>query len=134
MGQRLSEVSRFHTRLHEEAAALFRALDQKGTLVYVPFRRFVDAVDVHVRTDLTVGYRLFLHHSSEAVRRVAERVLAEQDVFPQAFESFSHRWRNASEERLRSVEFRDELETLVSQLLKRIRVEERLISMLSHVA
>lgn len=113
---------------------MFRALDDKGALVYVPFRRFVDAVDVHVRTDLTIGYRLFLHHSSEAVRRVAESVLADQEFFPQTVASFSSCWRNASEERLRSPEFREDLETFVCELLKRIRVEERLLSMLSDVA
>lgn len=113
---------------------MFRALDQEGTLVYVPFHRFVDAVDIHVRTDLTIGYRLFLHHSSESVRRDAERVLADQELFPQTLASFSNRWRNASEERLRSPEFREDLETFVSELLKRIRVEERLLAMLSDVA
>ena len=134
MGQGLSDVARLHARLHEEAAALFRALDREDVLVYVPFSRFLDSVDAHVRTDLTVGYHLFLHHSSESIRRVAQRVLQEQEAFPQAFESFLQQWGSAGEMQLRSLAFRDELETLVSQLLKRIRVEERLISMLSHVA
>ena len=134
MGQGLSDVARLHARLHEEAASLFRALDQDGTHVYVPFSRFLDAVDVHVRTDLTIGYRLFLRHPSESVRRIAERVLQEQESFPQTFELFLQRWGSAREEQLRSLSFRDELETLVSHLLKRIRVEERLLAMLSHVA
>ncbi len=135
MGQGLSDVVRLHKRLHEEAAALFRALDQQQeTLVYVPFSRFLDAVDMHLRTDLTIGYRLFLHHPSESVRRIAERVLQDQQGFPDTFESFLQRWGSAGEAQLRSLSFRDELETLVSQLLKRIRLEERLLSMLSNVA
>jgi hypothetical protein len=134
VGQGLSDVARLHARLHEEAAALFRALDREDVLVYVPFSRFLDTVDAHVRTDLTIGYRLFLHHSSESIRRIAERVLQEQEAFPQAFESFLQRWGSAGETQLRTLAFRDELETLVSQLLKRIRVEARLISLLSHVA
>ncbi len=134
MGQALSEVAGLHARLQQQAAALFCRLDEEGTLVHVPFERFVDAVDVHVRTDLTIGYSVFLRHSNESVRRIAERALADREVFPQEFESFSRRWRNASEERLRSLEFREELETLVSHLLKRIRIERRLLSMLSHVA
>ncbi len=134
MGQGLSDVVRLHARLHEEAAALFRALDRDDVLVYVSFSHFLDAVDLHVRTDLTIGYRLFLHHPSESVRRIAERVLQEQEAFPQAFEAFLQRWGSAGEEQLRTLGFRDELETLVSQLLKRIRVEERLLTMLSHVA
>ena len=134
MGQGLSDVARLHARLHEEAAALFRALDRDDVLVYVPFSRFLDAVDLHVRTDLTIGYRLFLHHRSESIRRVAQRVLQEQEAFPQSFESFLQRWGSAGEAQLRTLAFRDELETLVSYLLKRIRVEERLLSMLSHVA
>jgi hypothetical protein len=134
VGQGLSDIARLHRRLHEEAASLFRALDQQETLVYVPFSRFLDAVDMHVRTDLTIGYRLFLHHPSESVRRIAERVLQDQQGFPEAFEAFLQRWGSAGEEQLRSPSFRDELETLVSALLKRIRLEERLLSMLSHVA
>lgn len=134
MGPGLSDVARLHARLHEEAAALFRALDRDDTLAYVPFSRFLDAVDLHVRTDLTIGYRLFLHHPSESVRRIAERVLQEQEAFPQAFELFLQRWGSAGEDQLRTLAFRDELETLVSLLLKRIRVEERLLTMLSHVA
>jgi hypothetical protein len=130
----LSDVARLHKRLHEEAAALFRALDNEETLVYVPFSRFLDAVDLHARTDLTIGYRLFLHHPSEPVRRIAERVLQDQKGFPETFEAFLQRWGSAGEDRLRSLAFRDELETLVSQLLKRIRLEERLLSMLSNVA
>lgn len=133
MGQ-LSDVARLHSRLHEEAAALFRALDRDDTTVYVPFSRFLDAVDMHVRTDLTIGYRLFLKHSSESVRRIAERVLEEQESFPKSFEAFLQRWGSAGEEQLRTLHFRDELETLVSHLLKRIRVEERLLAMLSNVA
>jgi hypothetical protein len=134
VGQGLSDVARLHARLHEEAAALFRALDQDEMHVYVPFSRFLEAVDMHVRTDLTIGYRLFLRHPSESVRRVAERVLQEQEAFPESFESFLQRWGSAGEEQLRTLRFRDELETLVSHLLKRIRVEERLLSMLSNVA
>jgi hypothetical protein len=134
VGQGLSNVTRLHKRIHEESAALFRALDEKETLVYVPFSRFLDVVDMHVRTDLTIGYRLFLHHPSESIRRVAERVLQDQQGFPETFEAFLQRWGSAGEERLRSLGFRDELETLVSQLLKRIRLEERLLSMLSNVA
>ena len=134
MGQGLSDVARLHARVHEEAAALFRALDRDDVLAYVPFSRFLDAVDVHVRTDLTIGYRLFLRHPSESVRRVAERVLQEQEAFPESFESFLQRWGSAGEAQLRTLAFRDELETLVSYLFKRIRVEERLLAMLSNVA
>ncbi len=134
MGQGLSDVARLHARIREEAAALFRALDRENVLACVPFSRFLEAVDVHVRTDLTIGYRLFLHHPSESVRRIAERVLQEQEAFPQSFEAFLQRWGSADEDQLRTHAFRDELETLVSQLLKRIHVEERLLSMLSDVA
>ncbi|HET9030352.1 MAG TPA: hypothetical protein VFN49_09245 [Candidatus Aquilonibacter sp.] len=134
MAQGFSEVARLHSRLHEDAAALFRALDDDTTLVYIPFSRFIHDVDLHLRTDLTIGYRLFLRHPSESVRRIAEHVLRDQEVFPRSFESFRARWYQADEAQLRSLEFRDEVETLVSQLLKRIRVEEKLVSMLSSVA
>ena len=134
MAPGISDVARLHARLHEDAAALFRTLDDESMLVFVPFARFIHDVDIHLRTDFTIGYRLFLRHPSESIRRIAERVLAEQEHFPRAFESFRERWSNANEDRLRSAEFRDELETLVSQLLKRIRVEEKLVSMLSNVA
>lgn len=134
MGQGLSEVARLHSRLHEDAAALFRALDDQTAMVFVPFARIVHDIDIHLRTDLTIGYRLFLRHPSESIRRIAEHVLRDQETFPSSFERFKERWMNANEEALRTLEFRDELETLVSQLLKRIRVEERLVALLSNVA
>ena len=134
MGQGLSGVARLHARLHEDAAALFRALDDETTMVYVPFARLMHEVDTHLRTDLTIGYRLFLRHPSEAIRRIAESVLRDQEHFPVAYERFMERWRGSTEEQFRTAAFRDDLESLVSQLLKRIRVEERLVSMLSSVA
>jgi hypothetical protein len=134
MGNGLTHVAKLHERLQEDAAALFRALDDGSDLVYVPFSRLMHAIDLHLRTDLTIGYRLFLRHPSESVRRIAEHVLREQETFPGDFDRFAARWRNASEEQFRSLEFRDDAETLVSQLFKRIRVEERLVAMLSQVA
>lgn len=134
MGQGLSDVARLHSRLHEDAAALFRALDDSTAMVFVPFARLVHDIDIHLRTDLTIGYRLFLRHPSESIRRIAEHVLREQESFPRSFDTFKERWMNANEEMLRSVDFRDELETIVSNLLKRIRVEERLVALLSNVA
>lgn len=134
VGQGLSSVARLHARLHEDAAALFRALDDDGTLIFVPFSRLIHDLDIHLGTDLTVGYRLFLRHPSESVRRIAEHVLHDQETFPRAFDAFRERWVSAGEDELRSLEFRDQVETLVSQLLKRIRVEERLVALLSNVA
>lgn len=134
MSKGFSDVARLHARLHEDSAALFRALDARDGYVYVPFARFLDDVESHLRTDLTIGYRLFLHHASESIRRIAQHVLNEQEFFPPRFEAFAHRWRNATEDELRSTEFRDELETIVSHLLKRIRVEEKLVSMMANVA
>lgn len=128
------EVARLHARLHEDCAALLRALDDDTPFACVPFLRFLSDVDEHLQTDLTIGYRLFLHHPSEAVRRIAEHVLAEQAWFPPAFDAFREKWSEATEERLRSQLFRDHLETIVSHLLKRIRIEERLVSMISNAA
>ena len=68
------------------------------------------------------------------MRRLAERVLEEQEQFPQQFEVLAARWQHADPQMLLTQAFRDELETLVSNLLKRIRVEERLLTAISSVA
>jgi len=122
-----------HARLHQDAAALLRALDEHATAV-AALSQLIHSVEDHLQTDIMIGYRLFLRHPSESVRRIADHVLHEHEAFPGSFEAFRERWRGASEERLRASEFREELETLVIELLKRIRAEERLLAMLSNVA
>ncbi len=131
----LLEITRAHARLQEHAAELFRALDagdrERARAV---FAAFLAEVEVHVHADVALGYRLLLRHPSPSVRRVAERVLREQEGFPQTFARFATAWRDADAARIGSIAFRDDLETLVSDLLKRIRVEGRLVAMLSSVA
>jgi hypothetical protein len=61
-------------------------------------------------------------------------VLVEQEHFPQQVEVLAARWRLADAQMLLTQAFRDELETLVSNLLKRIRIEERLLTAISSVA
>ena len=129
------EIVRRHSQLHEDAATLFRALDDRDEERVGPaFRRFTDHLEAHLHIDLAVGYRLLMRHPSEAVRRIAERVLAEQEEFPQQFDLLLARWGVAATPMLMTQAFRDELETIVSNLLKRIRIEERLLSALSSVA
>ncbi len=125
---------RLHARLRDEAAAVFRALDQSDGELATLFVRFVDDIERHVSVDLAVGYRLLLNHPNESVRRIAERVLDNHAAFPQAFDAFAARYRRPSEATLRSLGFRDDLESLATALLKRIRIEERLVEILSHVA
>ncbi len=130
-----SEVLQRHARLQDDAAKLFRALDEENAgLVSTAFGRLIDDIEAHLCVDLAVGYKLLLRHPSETVRRVAERVLVEQQHFPDQFEKLVERWGQADSQTLLSQAFRDELETLVSNLLKRIRVEERLLAALSSVA
>jgi hypothetical protein len=130
-----SEVMQRHTRLQEDAAKLFHALDEEDAgHVSIAFGRLVDDIEAHLRIDLAVGYRLLMRHPSEAVRRVAERVLIEQQRFPEEFEALVERWSEADSALLLTQAFRDELESLVSNLLKRIRVEQRLLAALSSVA
>jgi hypothetical protein len=124
-----------HARLHDDAARLFRALDQ-GELsrIVVEFHSFIDDLEDHLRLDLTIGYRLLTRHSNSAVRSIAERVLVEQQQFPQQVDLMIARWARADESMLLTQAFRDELEALVSNLLKRIRLEQRLLTALSNVA
>ena len=130
-----TEILLRHAQLHDDAAALFRALDERDEQhVALIFRRFVANLKEHLDIDLAVGYRLLLRHHSEFVRRLAERVLEDQIEFPQQFELLAARWERASTQMLLTQAFRDELETLVSNLLKRIRVEERLLTAISSVA
>jgi hypothetical protein len=130
-----TEILLRHAQLHDDAATLFRALDERNEeRVASAFRRFVANLKVHLDIDLAVGYRLLLRHPSEFVRRLAERVLEDQVEFPQQFEVLAARWELASTEMLLTQVFRDELETLVSNLLKRIRIEERLLTAISSVA
>ncbi|HUA09499.1 MAG TPA: hypothetical protein VMA98_09515 [Candidatus Acidoferrales bacterium] len=124
-----------HTQLHEDAAALFRALDDRDAeSVRSLFTRFIRDLRLHLSVDLNAGYRLLMRHQSEFVRRMAERVIQDQGLFPQQFAVLCARWERADAQMLLSQSFRDELETLVSNLLKRIRVEERLLSALTSVA
>jgi hypothetical protein len=135
MEGRNSEVLRRHARLHEDAARLFRALDDRElSRIVNEFHAFIDDLEEHLRVDLTIGYRLLMRHSSLAVRSIAERVLTEQQHFPQQVELMIARWARADTSMLLTQAFRDELETLVSNLLKRIRLEQRLLSALSSVA
>jgi hypothetical protein len=129
------EITSRHSRLHDDAARLFRALDNGNMAAAGPaFRSLTDDLEAHLRVDLSVGYRLLMRHPSESVRRIAERVIAEQSQFPQQFELFRARWARASDEMLLTQAFRDDLETLVSNLLKRIRMEQRMLTALSSVA
>lgn len=124
-----------HAQLHDDAASLFRALDERDEeRIGFAFRRFVTNLKAHLGNDLAIGYRLLLRHPSEFVRRLAERVLEDQIEFPQQFELLAARWERANTQMLLTQAFRDELETLVSNLLKRIRVEERLLTAISSVA
>ena len=124
-----------HSELHADAAALFRALDDRDAeAVRSLFTRFIRDLRAHLEVDLSAGYRLLMRHSSEFVRRLAERVLQDQALFPQQFAMLCARWERADAQMLLTQTFRDELETLVSNLLKRIRVEERLLSALTSVA
>lgn len=135
MGGSNSAIFERHARLHERAAALFRALDHGDPhAASRAFAAFSDDLHDHLRIDLTIGYRLLLRHSSESVRRIAERVLSEQAEFPQQVEVMIARWRRVDGQALLGQPFRDELETLVSNLLKRIRLEQRLLTALSSVA
>jgi hypothetical protein len=130
-----TEILVRHAQLHDDAATLFRALDERDEeRVTSAFRRFVSNLKRHLDVDLAVGYRLLLRHPSEFVRRLAERVLEDQIEFPKQFEELAARWENAGAEMLLTQAFRDELETLVSNLLKRIRIEERLLTAISSVA
>ncbi|HTX57964.1 MAG TPA: hypothetical protein VMD47_12765 [Candidatus Acidoferrales bacterium] len=130
-----TEIYLRHAQLHDDAAALFRALDDgDGERVASLFGRFIDHVKTHLDIDLAVGYTLLRRHPSEFVRRLAERVLEEQERFPQQFHVLAARWERADPQMLLTQSFRDELETFVSNLLKRIRVEERLLAALSSVA
>jgi hypothetical protein len=135
MEGRNKEIFGRHARLHEDAARLFRALDEHhyDSSVF-EFHRFIDDLEEHLRVDLTIGYRLLLRHSSSSVRAIAERVIEEQAQFPQQVELMIARWARGKTELLQTQAFRDELETLVSNLLKRIRLEQRLLSALSSVA
>ncbi|HUN28650.1 MAG TPA: hypothetical protein VMV65_02500 [Alphaproteobacteria bacterium] len=129
------EIVLRHAQLHDNAAALFRALDDGDAgVIATAFSRFASNLEEHLSIDLAVGYRLLLRHPSEFVRRLAERVLEEQEQFPQQFELLVARWERADSQMFLTQAFRDELETLVSNLLKRIRVEERLLSAFSSVA
>jgi hypothetical protein len=130
-----SEVRERHARLQEDAAKLFHALDEEdSSQASVAFGRFVDDIEAHLCIDLAVGYQLLMHHPSESVRRVAERVLIERQRFPEEFEALVSRWGEADSALLLTQAFRDELESLVSSLLKRIRIEQRLLAALSSVA
>ena len=135
MVRNLPEITQMHERLQAHAAALFRALDDAdGDVARRALAAFIAAVDEHVRADIALGYRLLLRHPSDAVRRVAEHVLRDQEAFPRTFESFVAAWRDVSRDEILHAPFRDDVETLVSDLLKRIRVEGRLVAMLSSVA
>jgi hypothetical protein len=130
-----TEILLRHAQLHDNAASLFRALDESDThLVASAFRRFTVDLEAHLSIDLAVGYRLLMRHPSEFVRRLAGHVLEEQEQFPQQFELLAARWQRADPQMLLTQAFRDELETFVSTLLKRIRVEERLLTAFSSVA
>jgi hypothetical protein len=129
------EILGRHARLHEDAARLFRSLDDRATeSVEGEFHRFIDDLEEHLRIDLTIGYRLLMRHPSASVRAIAERVISEQAQFPQQVELMIARWARADTHMLLTQAFRDELETLVSNLLKRIRLEQRLLTALSSVA
>jgi len=129
------DVVRGHSRIHETAAALFRALDAADTAnIATRVDNFLNAVEAHLRLDATLGYGLLLRHPSESIHRVAERVLSDQRAMTETFESFAKRWRHASINELLRSPFRDELETTVSTLLQRIRAEVRLFALLSGVA
>jgi hypothetical protein len=135
MSDGISELRSRHAALQGRAAAVFRALDARdGERIAKDLQLFLADVAAHLRRDVAVGYRLLRHHPSESVRRIAERLMLEQSYFAPAFDEFAARWRDADAERLTSTGFRDELETLVSNLLKRIRVEDRLMAMISNVA
>jgi hypothetical protein len=130
-----TEILLRHAQLHDDAASLFRALDEgEPDVIAGAFHRFVRDLESHLAVDLAVGYRLLLRHPSEFVRRLSERVLVEQEHFPQQVEVLAARWRLADSQMLLTQAFRDELETLVSNLLKRIRIEERLLTAISSVA
>jgi len=130
-----TEILLRQAQLHDNAASLFRALDESDThLVASAFRRFTVDLEAHLSIDLAIGYRLLMRHPSEFVRRLAGHVLEEQEQFPQQFELLAARWQRADPQMLLTQAFRDELETFVSTLLKRIRVEERLLTAFSSVA
>jgi hypothetical protein len=130
-----AELRRRHASLQSRSAALFRALDARDPArIAGELDAFLIEVESYVRRDVAGGYRLLLHHPSEPVRRTAERLNAEHAHFQPAFDAFCARWREADESRFLEPLFRDELETLVSNLLKRIRIEERLHWTLSSVA
>ncbi|HTV93207.1 MAG TPA: hypothetical protein VMG98_10860 [Verrucomicrobiae bacterium] len=130
-----TEIMLRHAQLHDDAASLFRALDEgSAESVASAFHRFVHDLEEHLAVDLAVGYRLLLRHPSDFVRRLSERVLLEHEHFPQQFDVLAARWRRADGQMLLTQAFRDELETLVSNLLKRIRIEERLLTAISSVA
>jgi hypothetical protein len=135
MSHGFSDIRRVHASLQGRAAALFRALDARDAArVQRELSGFLGEVTTHLRRDVALGYRLLRHHPSESVRRISERLIAEQSYFQPAFEEFAARWREAEADALLDSRFRDELETLVSNLLKRIRVEDRLMSMIASVA
>ena len=124
-----------HARLKDAAAALFRALDERdASRVATAFAGFLEDLEGYLRNDLRADYGALLHSPSDFVTRLAERILSEAESFPRAFAELRTRWRGVAAGDLLSEAFRDELETFVSELLKRMRVEERLLAALESVA
>jgi hypothetical protein len=129
------EIRLRHARLHDDAAALFRALDLRDvSQIVVSFGRFVGDLENYLDVDSSQAYRSLLRHSSEFVRRLTERMLADRAAFPVDAAAAIARWRTVEPKYLLSEAFRDDLETIVSELLKHIRIEERLLAALAHVA
>lgn len=130
-----STMARVHARLRDDAAALLRALDARDvTEIPVRCRRFLATLEEQLQLDVGGGYRLLLRAQSGAIRHIAERLLLEHKQFARSAELFVLRWHDAGVPSLLSTAFRDDLEPIVSELMKQIKAEEHLAKMLSSVA
>ena len=130
-----SDVARIHAQLRVDAVALLRAVDARNAIdTVIAFGRFQRCVEAHLSSDASAGYRLLLRSNNTAVRHAASRMLEVRSTFERAFDFFVLRWRVAREDALLSVAFRDEIEAIVTELMKQLLAEERLLALIANVA
>lgn len=117
-----------HELVRLRLQSLMHAVDHEQVPLAPAFIGFVEAIESHAALEYHLEYRSMLDHQSADVRAAAARLLKEQPNFSERFEGFARRWRRRDDAVLRTPAFRDDLDHIITMVLTRIKLEERIVA------
>ncbi|MEO9264697.1 MAG: hypothetical protein ABI282_11435 [Candidatus Baltobacteraceae bacterium] len=127
-------VAERHALLRLRIASLLEAKSHDAKTLRAALGAFIETVEAHLTLDVHLGYRLLGRETDPDRRMSIVQMLEEQGRFSIHFDTFARRWRRAESEALHTQAFADDIESMVAQLIHRIKTEQRVVALLANIA